>query len=324
MSTGFYVSGRDVWLWIDPSQACNIACELCYTRPSHRTKFLTYADLNLMIDNLQEKEDLNVREITFNWRGEPLMNKRFPELLELLVNRMPGVRVQFHTNAMLLSESMCERLIAIKAPFHVYLSIDGGNKAAHERNRGIGTFDRAVQGGLRLLTMRNDAPWPHISLYQLDLRLALGAYDADFLMLANAADAWQRVSPIVRSGTDSVIAAATPSRDGVNPSTLWDADYVGPQPKGACFWAGYSLAISPTGDASVCILNQLSQPEGVLGNLVRQPISDILVAASKFREKLENRDRSQIPHCASCFKVSGKPRPPRPVNDLRLTFDGRI
>jgi hypothetical protein len=43
----------------------------------------------------------------------------------------------------------------------------------------------------------------------------------------------------------------------------------------------------------------------------------IIGRASAFRERLEIDGRQSFSLCASCFKVSGKPRPPRAPIDLR-------
>lgn len=48
---------------------------------------------------------------------------------------------------MLLGNRVAESLCRIRQPYHVYLSIDGGNEQAHDSNRGKDSFRRAVRGG---------------------------------------------------------------------------------------------------------------------------------------------------------------------------------
>lgn len=308
--------GTDIWLWLDPSQACNIACALCYTRPSHSQNFLTPSDAELFCSKIVQS-GVTIREITLNWRGEPLMNKMFPDILAIVLKYFPSTRVQFHTNAMLLGNRVAESLCRIRQPYHVYLSIDGGNEQAHDSNRGKDSFRRAVRGGHCLLRHRGESAWPHVSLYQLDLGVDEATYDAEFLNLAAQCDVWQRVTPIVANGSDPTY------NDSLDPTLHWQADARGPQPNGACFWAGYSLSVSPTGDVSPCILTQIANPEALLGNLRNDSMDAIIGRASAFRERLEIDGRQSFSLCASCFKVSGKPRPPRAPIDLRdhLTSD---
>jgi len=314
-----YRLGADVWLWLDPAQTCNIACEFCYTRPSHARRLLSLQDAAFYVSKLRDIA-AEIREITLNWRGEPLMNRAFPQILSLVLEAWPCTRVQFHTNAMLLTDRVCEHLCAIERPFDVYLSIDGGNRTAHERNRGAGTFDRAVRGGLNLVHLRGPLRWPRITLYQLDLGVPEAEYDEDFLHLASRCDAWQRVMPIVKSGAEAPLAHLPSQAAGVASAALWETESDAELPSGACFWAGYSLCVAPDGDVSICILNQTSAPEGVLGNLKSETAEAILTRAVRFRRILETSGRSQVEHCARCHKVAGRPRPPRPVQDLGVRF----
>src|SRR3546814_16751825 len=93
------------------------------------------------------------------------------------------------------------------------------------------------------------------------------------------------------------------------------ADARGPQPNGACFWAGYSLSVSPTGDVSPCILTQIANPEALLGNLRNDSLDAIIGIAYASRERHEIEGRQAFSLCATCLKESGKPRhPPAPTN----------
>src|SRR3546814_5253377 len=134
---------------------------------------------------------------------------------------------------MLLGNRVAESLCRIRQPYHVYLSIDGGNGQANDSNRGKDSFRRAVRGGHCLLRHRGESAWPHVSLYQLDLGVDEATYDAEFLNLAAQCDVWQRVTPIVANGSDPTY------NDSLDPTLHWQADARGPQPNGACFWAGY-------------------------------------------------------------------------------------
>lgn len=324
-----YRLGTDLWLWLDPSQACNIACALCYTRESHTRSFLDEGTLQHVISNLQSVPGLRVHEITFNWRGEPLMNKRFPELLQIVCDGFHGARVQFHTNAMLINRRVAERLIAVNREYFVYLSVDGGNRRTHDTNRGAGTFDKAVRGGHRLLDAR-DARYgvpnlshdtacitPHITLYQLDFGEDETNYDETFLTLAARVDQWQRVDPIVHNGED----AAGVRRKGASPTEWWGVESPGMVPWGPCFWAGYTLSVAPDGNVSVCILNQRTRPDGILGNLLREDAAQVLARATAFRDTLVRDGRGQVAHCSRCRKIEGMPRPSREVNDLKRRFE---
>src|SRR3546814_18186074 len=82
--------------------------------------------------------------------------------------------------------------------------------------------------------------------------------------------------------------------DSLAPTLHWQADARGPQPNGACFWAGYSLSVSPTGDVSPCILTHIAHPEALLGNLTINSMDSILCRLSVFSERLELNRRQKV------------------------------
>src|SRR3546814_17313788 len=125
---------------------------------------------------------------------------------------------------MLLGNRVAESLCRIRQPYHVYLSIDGGNEQAHDSNRGKDSFRRAVRGGNCLLRHRGESAWPHVSLYKLDLGVDEATYDAEFLNLAEQCAVWQRVTPIVAYGSDPTY------NDSLNPKLNWKAVERGQQP----------------------------------------------------------------------------------------------
>src|SRR3546814_17088807 len=143
---------------------------------------------------------------------------------------------------MLLGNRVAESLCRIRQPYHVYLSIDGGNEQAHDSNRGKDSFRRAVRGGHCLLRHRGESAWPHVSLYQLDLGVDEATYDAEFLNLAAQCDVWQRVTPIVANGSDPT------QNESLDPTPPWHAKPRGPHPHGACFRAAYNLYESRQGE----------------------------------------------------------------------------
>jgi MoaA/NifB/PqqE/SkfB family radical SAM enzyme len=191
------------------------------------------------------------------------MNREFPEILKLANERFVESRIQFHTNAMLITEARADALVQASGRAIIYISIDGGNEATHEGNRGSGTYARALAGAMRLLEARRTSGGPRIVLYQIDFGLPLSAYDHSFLELAERADEWIRVSPVTRlkasNDSGAPVARFTDSPQESNRASG------GGSANGACFWAGNSISVSPSGDVSICILSH--SEVGVLGNL---------------------------------------------------------
>jgi hypothetical protein len=122
---------------------------------------------------------------------------------------------------MLLTPHTCSGLVEIEQEFTVCLSIDGGNRESHDKNRGGGTYDKAMAGALNLLAARGSRPSPRIVLYQLDLRTDPGSYDLQFVELANRVDAWQRVQAVLPSGDANLITGQPLSVGGTDAVVEW-------------------------------------------------------------------------------------------------------
>jgi sulfatase maturation enzyme AslB (radical SAM superfamily) len=140
------VAPSPVWLWLDPTTRCNLACRLCYTKESHGKLDLDPADLEQALIKLRDSPALEVKTIHLNWRGEPLMNNRFHELLAVTRDIMPDIQLQWHTNGTMLTRKRARQLLEVKHRHKIFVSIDGGNALSHDLNRGEGTFMRTLRG----------------------------------------------------------------------------------------------------------------------------------------------------------------------------------
>jgi sulfatase maturation enzyme AslB (radical SAM superfamily) len=316
---------QPLWLWIDPTRECGLKCTFCYTKRSHAEEHLTLNHLRTFLDVALGEPDISLQKLNFNWRGDPLMNPEFISLLSEIEERQLTFPVEFHTNAMGLDESVAQELVRVVRRTQIFVSIDGGNATSHDFNRGQGTFRSAMEGLSRLLDARGDRPTPRIGLFQLDLGVPAASYDPTFTALGRRVDEWVRIHPIhPRSGRrirphapTGEAADCLEEPDDISPDERWwarDVPVGDAKPQGPCFWAGNALFIAPNGDVSVCLLSHT--PDGILGNLLVDPLQDLLIRARDFRTKLQVLGRSAVHHCTSCRVAPGEPRPlldPRPM-----------
>ena len=289
-----------LWLWIDPTRRCNLACELCYTKASHADEDLTPRNLEIMLDNIERSESTEIQKIHLTWRGEPLMNNQFPDLVRIISERYPDTPIEWHTNGVLLKKRIADKVLEasrIHRDHRVYVSIDGGNKLAHESNRGLGTYDKTLAGLETILDARGSEKRPQLGLYQLDMGIPVSEYDEKFLELANRVDIWARIAPVHDKGLEP--AETTISAD----RKIEPGDAPSPSPQGACFWAGNSFCVAPNGDVHVCLLSHSKL--GVVGNLIRETAEPIHVRAREYRQRLDTLGRDRVTHCTGCLKPCG-------------------
>lgn len=297
-----------IWIWLDPTRRCNISCALCYTKQAHDSQDLTEHTLARILEQVTNSSLIEPQELTFNWRGEPLMNRRFHLLLKQISESALNCPIQFHTNAMLLTPSRASELVECADRVTIYVSIDGGSAVSHDRNRGHGSFELSLQGAENLLSARGARRWPRVVVYQLDLRELEADFDPRFLSLTERVDGWQVVTPVLPDGDGRPFLNAPLTRGGANIVDRWEElSRDQPIPQGPCFFAGNALVVAPDGLASICILSH--DPTGVIGNLLTDSIDSIVSRARTWREMLRREGRSAIPHCAHCRKCEGIGRP---------------
>jgi sulfatase maturation enzyme AslB (radical SAM superfamily) len=221
-----------------------------------------------------------------NWRGEPASNPYLANMLALLVDKPWDV--EWHTNATLLQPRKASEIIAANPHHSVYLSLDGGTASSFERNRGAGTWEKALRGAEALLAARGDRPWPRIGVYQLDLGVPPEQWDPRFRSILAKVDSHTIVPPVdVDGGSLNRDAGAT-------------------VPRGPCFWLGNTFAIDVHGQAWTCLLGTGTR----LGSLLTESADDLIDRAERLRASVERETRAAVPGCSTCYKMEGRARRP--------------
>ena len=295
-----------IWLWIDPTSRCNLACRLCYTKFSHGKLDLEPSQLEETLGRLAASDTLEVKGIHLNWRGEPLMNPRFNELLAITRRLLPDAPLQWHTNGTMLTAKRVKEILAVPYTHKIFVSLDGGNARSHDLNRGQGNFHKTMGGLRRLLDMRgDDRRFATIGVYQIDLNQTEEAYDPEFVELLGHVDDYVKVTPLLPGGAHSNV---TEIGDLESDKTLYDRMLQDinpnlPVPGGSCFWAGHTLCLAPDGKVSVCVISH--GRAGVVGNLFDETPEAVVDRAVAFRRMLESAGRACVGHCSTCRKPEG-------------------
>jgi radical SAM protein with 4Fe4S-binding SPASM domain len=317
MNGGSNADTVPVWLWIDPTRACNLKCKFCYAVPSHRDEHLSPERLRFFLRRLFEDEQFVVQKLHLNWRGDPSMNPQLPALLAEVESIAPDFPWELHTNGILIDLKFATQITSVLKTGQIFVSVDGGTAQSHDANRGEGSFRKALAGLRCLLEARGFGVVPHIGLYQLDLGEDPALYDVEFSSLVAKVDTWASVYPVhpknggrldFQSATRPFIRSVGPDRTRTAEDRWWTGASLESHhmPHGPCFWAGNAFFVAPDGDVSVCLVSHSS--EGVVGNLLRQPFSEIVDRARSFRASLTERGRALTPHCAKCRMAEGQPR----------------
>lgn len=138
-------------LWFNTGTLCNIECVNCYIESSPTNDALVYISEAEVVDFLDQLEARawNVREIGFTG-GEPFMNPEIIAITRACLAR--GYEVLILTNAMrpMMRKSMRAGLQELQSAFGnkltLRISVDHYAAAHHDAERGVGSFDKTLEG----------------------------------------------------------------------------------------------------------------------------------------------------------------------------------
>ena len=138
-----------LWFQISGTR-CNLTCNHCFISCSPKNDSFGYLTVDQVRRSLQESVALGVKEYYFTG-GEPFLH---PDMVAILVETLQYGPATVLTNGTVLKESWLTQLAAAEERSRYSLefrvSIDGFSPETNDPIRGEGTFDRAVQGIVKL------------------------------------------------------------------------------------------------------------------------------------------------------------------------------
>lgn len=133
---------------IETAAVCDLACPFCYRQFIATPDKIIDEDLYRRI--IDQCAELEVPSIKLNWRGEPLLHPKLPELVAY-AKRQGILETIINTNATTLDEKKGLALIEAGLDLIIF-SFDGGTRESYERMRpgrfAENSFD-AVYGNIR-------------------------------------------------------------------------------------------------------------------------------------------------------------------------------
>ena len=122
---------------IEVASICDLACAFCYRQYVSTPDKIMKKELAFKL--IDQAANLNVPSMKFNWRGEPLLNPKLPEIIDY-AKKKGVLETIINTNATKLDEKMSEKIIKSGLDVMIY-SFDGGTKNTYEKMR-PGRFEK--------------------------------------------------------------------------------------------------------------------------------------------------------------------------------------
>jgi radical SAM protein with 4Fe4S-binding SPASM domain len=133
------------YLQIEPSSICNFRCVFCFqTDPQFSERKSGYMG-NMTLDLFKcivDQAESHIEFLSLASRGEPLVCKAFPKMLEYSIGKFLNLKV--NTNASLLTEKQCHALLCGGATTVVF-SADAAEEPLYSKLRVNGSLERVLR-----------------------------------------------------------------------------------------------------------------------------------------------------------------------------------
>ena len=147
-----FLISRPAFAKIEASSACNLRCDGCRTG----TPLMEYSTGNLSPEDFKimlEKMSKYLFEVVFYIWGEPLINKKLPELIDIAHDY--NISVIISTNLHFLSEKICRELLKSKLDKMIFC-LDGLSQESYGEIRIGGDFELAKANIKRFVDLRKE------------------------------------------------------------------------------------------------------------------------------------------------------------------------
>ncbi len=153
----------------ETANLCNLRCVMCFhaDNPEQHLPVTETTNVRLMaMDTFKKIVDECAKNglpaLKLSWRGEPMLNKKFTEMLRYA--KAKGIlEVTSLTNATLMNETICREIVSAKLD-QIIISIDGFTKETYEKIRIGADFDEVMNNVMTLIKIRNKASKPFIRI----------------------------------------------------------------------------------------------------------------------------------------------------------------
>ncbi|HEX2586400.1 MAG TPA: radical SAM protein [Steroidobacteraceae bacterium] len=141
--------------WIHTGTACNLECPFCLEGSRPGDTRLERIKLNEIRPYLDQAAQLGAQRFYFTG-GEPLIVKDIVKILEYALNLKPCIVISNGTAPLLKRLHQLQLLKQQMHPLSFYISLDHPDQQLHDKDRGWGNFQRAIEG-LQLLHVQGFA-----------------------------------------------------------------------------------------------------------------------------------------------------------------------
>jgi MoaA/NifB/PqqE/SkfB family radical SAM enzyme len=287
-------------LFVDPSSACNFQCRFCPTG-DHDLNRSTGKFIGLMSDDLFGKviDDLSgfdspLKVLRLYKDGEPLLNRKLPEMIAYAKQSGRAESIDTTTNAALLTPEVSERLIAAGLD-RINVSICGLNDEQYLRFAGVKVHFADQVSNIRFFyENRNQCEVcvkiPDSGMRDDEKKLFFETFGdiSDRIFIENFAPCWPEYDVETRTGVRIT--------RGIYQNEIQHVE--------TCPYIFYSMSVNADGLVSACFLDWARKL--IIGDARIQGIKEIWDGRELFHFQQANLEghRRGNPTCAACGQLT--------------------
>lgn len=142
---------------LDTSEVCNFRCNYCFRFSSNKEHWGYAKDNGIMqwaiftnaVEQIKEFPQ-QVKQISLSNHGEPLVNRKLPDMVRYIKKQKISSRVSIHTNASLLNEEYINDLVDSEID-RIVVSLQGLDEGSYQKMCGIKIDYNNFYNNLKLL-----------------------------------------------------------------------------------------------------------------------------------------------------------------------------
>lgn len=290
-------------LFIDPSSVCNFRCKFCpcggankeFWSPEKRTSVMPYELYRKIVDDLAGFPQ-PLKTLRLYKEGEPLVNKRLPDMIHYARKRGVAKLIDFTTNGYLFEHDTA-LAITDAGVDRINISVEALDAESYERVCGVKIDFAQYLERLRFLYHNKNGCHIFIKISDLGLN---GRSEQEFYgMFGDICDeiAVEHVSSVWPEFEVDESLRLTDQLD------IYGESMTQRETVQVCPYLFYSLCVNSDGTVSACLMDWNHQL--ILGNLHQQSLFDIW-NGPKLREMRENHlklNRGAYHTCKNCGQL---------------------
>lgn len=277
---------------IDSSEVCNFKCKYCFRSDENKNHWGYAQKANIMNWDVFQKvvEQINmfpqdVKQISLSNHGEPLANRKIPEMVRYMKKQGIKSKIAIHTNAALLDEEYVKDLADSNID-RIVVSLQGLTSQGYKETCGVMIdYDHFYEQLEYLYEIKKDT---NIQIKIANVALNDGEEEIFYQMYQPISDS-AFIETIVPIWKDVAVKGVSNDQNKYGEKM---------KPQQCCPLIFHTIVVAPNGDVYPCTQLLMNQ---ILGNVVTDSLVDLW--NGKIRKNMLIQQCKQIPCevCEGCY-----------------------